>query len=65
MFINYDENVTSTEPKHFLDTRHFSQNHRKTVKKNTDLLNYMPAKIKPSDQNYKKKRLLLDLVEKN
>ena len=42
----FEENVTSTEPEHFLDTRHFSQNHRKTVKKNADLMKCMPAKSK-------------------
>ena len=59
----YEENVTSTEPEHFLDTRHFSQNHRKTVKKNTDLLNCMPAENK-AERSKLLNRLSLDLVDR-
>ncbi|CAG2226741.1 unnamed protein product [Mytilus edulis] len=39
----YLENTTSTEPEHFLDTRHFSNNHRKNIKNNKELGEIMPA----------------------
>lgn len=42
----FHENVTQTEPEHFLDTRHFNENHRKNIKKNTDINKMMPGRTK-------------------
>ena len=42
----YHEKVTQTEPVHFIDTRHLSQNHRKNIKKNQQILKMMPGKTK-------------------
>ncbi|CAG2254295.1 unnamed protein product [Mytilus edulis] len=39
----YLENTTSSEPEHFLDTRHFSNNHRKNSKNNKELGEIMPG----------------------
>ncbi|CAG2238833.1 unnamed protein product [Mytilus edulis] len=40
---NYNSKVT---PEHLIDTRHFSDNHRKQIKKNEILTSLMPAKTK-------------------
>jgi len=40
----FKENVTKTEPEHFIDTRHLSENFRKGLKKEKNLLNIMPAR---------------------
>ena len=42
----YHENITQTEPVHFIDTRHLSQNHRKNIKNNQQILKMMPGKTK-------------------
>ncbi|VDI30806.1 Hypothetical predicted protein [Mytilus galloprovincialis] len=42
----YLENTTSTEPEHFLDTRHFLNNHRKNIKNNKELGEIMPGRTK-------------------
>lgn len=40
----FKENVTKTEPEHFIDTRHLSENFRKGLKKEKNLLNIMAAR---------------------
>ncbi|KAK3106993.1 hypothetical protein FSP39_004584 [Pinctada imbricata] len=47
----FDGGVTSTEPKHLLDSRHLTENHRKFIKKNTVLLNNMPATTKSDKES--------------
>ena len=39
----YEDGVTSTEPKHLLDTRHVSNNHRKYTRNMTELTKHMPG----------------------
>ena len=43
MASNYNSKVT---PEHLIDTRHFSDNHRKQIKKNEILTSLMPARTK-------------------
>ncbi|KAK3108773.1 hypothetical protein FSP39_015312 [Pinctada imbricata] len=59
----YREDVTSTEPEHFIDTRHFSQNHRKNVRRNAELMKCIPAPTK-AQKTKLQSRLALDLVER-
>ncbi|CAG2207354.1 unnamed protein product [Mytilus edulis] len=47
----YHENITQTEPEHFLDTRHLADNHRKNIKKNPQILNMMPGRTKKEKEN--------------
>ena len=46
----YEEGETQTEPEHFLDTRHVSENMRKGLKKDDTLLKAMPASTKVKRQ---------------
>lgn len=46
----YEEGKSQTEPEHFLDTRHVSENIRKGIKKDNNLLKAMPAKTKAKQQ---------------
>lgn len=41
----YTAGITNTEPEHFLDTRHVSENHRKFIKNLKPLQNLMPARL--------------------
>ena len=47
----FDGGVTTTEPKHLLDSRHLTENHRKFIKKNTVILNSMPAATKSDKES--------------
>ena len=42
----YVDGVTSVEPKHLLDMRHVSHNHRKYIKNMSELTIHMPSKFK-------------------
>lgn len=42
----YEDNITNTDPEHFICTRHLVNNHRKNIKRNTDVLNVMPGRTK-------------------
>ncbi|CAC5370336.1 unnamed protein product [Mytilus coruscus] len=59
----YEEGTTSTQPEHFLDTRHVSENIRKRTKNDKNLLQIMPARTQ-----VKRQKLLncfsLDLTER-
>ena len=46
----YADGVTSVEPKHLLDTRHVSHNHRKYIKNMSELTIHMPTKFKNEKQ---------------
>ncbi|CAC5394836.1 unnamed protein product [Mytilus coruscus] len=46
----YEEGTTSTQPEHFLDTRHVSENIRKRTKNDKNLLQIMPARIQVKRQ---------------
>ena len=46
----YVDGVTSVEPKHLLDTRHVSHNHRKYIKTMSELTIHMPSKFKHEKQ---------------
>ena len=59
----YLENTTSTEPEHFLDTRHFSNNHRKHIKNNKELGEIMPGRTK-KDREKLLNNFALDLAER-
>ncbi|XP_076113401.1 uncharacterized protein LOC143081050 [Mytilus galloprovincialis] len=59
----YLENTTSTEPEHFLDTRHFSNNHRKNIKNNKELGEIMPGRTK-KDREKLLNNFALDLAER-
>ena len=54
--------VTSVEPKHLLDTRHVSQNHRKYIKNMNDLTIHMPPKFEYEKQKMQD-NFPLDLAE--
>lgn len=47
-----EENITKTETEHFIDTRHLSDNMRKGIKKNANLLKIMPGRTKQMRQKY-------------
>ena len=57
----YQEGITNTEPEHFIDTRHLSDNHRKNIKKNVKILNMMPGKTKKERESLCN-RFALDLA---
>lgn len=59
----YLENTTSTEPEHFLDTRHFLNNHRKNIKNNKELGEIMPGRTK-KDREKLLNNFALDLAER-
>ncbi|CAC5377616.1 unnamed protein product [Mytilus coruscus] len=46
----YEEGTTSTQPEHFLDTRHVSENIRKRTKNDKNLLQIMPARTQVKRQ---------------
>ncbi|CAC5422347.1 unnamed protein product [Mytilus coruscus] len=60
----YLENTTSTEPEHFLDTRHFLNNHRKNIKNNKELGEIMPGRTK-KDREKLLNNFALDLAERS
>ncbi|CAC5390802.1 unnamed protein product [Mytilus coruscus] len=59
----YLENTTSTEPEHFLDTRHFLNNHRKNIKNDKELGEIMPGRTK-KDREKLLNNFALDLAER-
>ena len=59
----YEDGVTSTEPKHLLDTRHVSNNHRKFIKKMTELIKYIEGNTKIERQKMHQK-LSVDLADR-
>ena len=59
----YEDGVTSTEPKHLLDTRHVSNNHRKFIKNMTELIKYIPGNTKIERQQMHQK-LSVDLADR-
>lgn len=59
----YEDGITSTEPKHLLDTRHVSQNQRKFIKNLSELTNHMPGKNK-SDRQKMQNKFSIDLAER-
>lgn len=59
----YEDGVTSTEPRHLLDTRHVSNNHRKFIKTMTELINHMPGNTKIEKQKMHQK-LSVDLADR-
>ena len=40
----FSDNITKTKPEHFIDTQQLSENFRKALKKEKNLLNIMPAR---------------------
>lgn len=46
----YEQGETQTEPEHFIDTRHLSDNSRKTVKRNKSILKLMPGTTEKGKQ---------------
>lgn len=59
----YEDGITSTEPKHLLDTRHVSQNHRKFIKNMSELTKHMPGKNKTDRQKFQNK-FSIDIAER-
>ena len=59
----YEDGVTYTEPKHLLDTRHISHNHRKFIKNMSELTKHMPGKFKYERQKMQDK-FAIDLAER-
>ena len=59
----YADGVTSVEPKHLLDTRHVSHNHRKYIKNMSELTIQMPAKFKYEKQKMQD-NFSMDLAER-
>lgn len=60
--LSYEYN-TKTMPVHLLDTRHFSDNQRKFIKKNETLANLMPARTKKK-RDYLFNKFALDLTQR-
>ena len=58
----YEDGVTYTEPKHLLDTRHISHNHRKFIKNMSELTKHIPGKFKYERQKMQDK-FAIDLAE--
>ncbi|CAC5410914.1 unnamed protein product [Mytilus coruscus] len=59
----YLEKTTSTEPEHFLDTRHFLNNHRKNIENNKELGEIIPGGTK-KDRKKLLNNFALDLAER-
>ena len=59
----YEDGVTYIEPKHLLDTRHISHNHRKFIKNMSKLTKHMPEKLKYERQKMQDK-FAIDLDER-
>ena len=59
----FEDGVSYTEPKHLLDTRHISHNHREFIKNMSELTKHMPGKLKYERQKMQDK-FAIDLAER-
>lgn len=59
----YNEGITQTIPKNFIDTRHFSENHRQYIKRCQNLVDMMPGLTKAARQKMRD-RFAIDLSKR-
>lgn len=59
----YEAGITKTEPEHFLDTRHVTENHRKFMKNLKELKKIMPARLQ-RDKDKMKDRFANDMSKR-